>query len=107
MIAGTTEQPFEEPTNNPTCTEKEREFINQNLMGIMSSMDPGEFMESQKARWSGIRPLVADDISKNTKDIARNHVIEESPSGMLSLMGGKWTTFRKMAEDLVDVIASK
>ena len=32
----------------------------------------------------------------STKDIARNHVIEEQPSGLLSLMGGKWTIYRKM-----------
>lgn len=40
----------------------------------------------------------------NTKDIARNHVIEKSNSGLYSLLGGKWTTFRKMGEDLVDEI---
>ena len=41
----------------------------------------------------------------NTKDVARTHVIEKSESGLYSLMGGKWTTYRKMGQDLVDEIA--
>ena len=42
--------------------------------------------------------------AKSTKDIARSHVIQKSNSGLYSLMGGKWTTFRKMGEQLVDCI---
>lgn len=52
--------------------------------------------------------MVMDDAGgKDTKTIARNHVIEESKSGLLSLMGGKWTIYRKMGEDLVNHIAAK
>lgn len=40
----------------------------------------------------------------NTKDVSRSHVIEKSSSGLYSLMGGKWTTFRKMGQDVVDDI---
>ena len=43
----------------------------------------------------------------NTKDISRTHVIEKSSSGLLSLMGGKWTTYRKMGEDLVEEIVQE
>jgi glycerol-3-phosphate dehydrogenase len=50
---------------------------------------------------------VAEDAEEDTKNIARKHVIEELNSGLLSLMGGKWTIYRKMGEDLVDVICQK
>lgn len=55
-----------------------------------------------------MRPLVADDADNlDTKSIARSHVIEEMDSGLLSLMGGKWTIYRRMGEDLVNAIAKK
>lgn len=43
----------------------------------------------------------------DTKSIARNHVIEELDSGLLSLMGGKWTIYRKMGQDIVNIICQK
>jgi glycerol-3-phosphate dehydrogenase len=48
--------------------------------------------------------LVVDDASKTTKDIARTHIIEKSDSGLYSLLGGKWTIYRKMGEDIIDQI---
>lgn len=54
------------------------------------------------AAWSGIRPLVRDPNSKNTESIARNHVIEVSDSNMVTIAGGKWTTYRSMAQETVD-----
>ena len=55
-----------------------------------------------KASWSGLRPLVSDPKAADTARLARDHVLEESPSGLLTIAGGKWTTYRKMAEDVVD-----
>jgi len=43
----------------------------------------------------------------STAALSRNHVIEQSASGMVSLMGGKWTSFRKMGEETVDMIIEK
>jgi len=48
--------------------------------------------------------LVLSKDFKTTKDISRTHVIEKSDSGLYSLIGGKWTIFRKMGEDVVDLI---
>jgi glycerol-3-phosphate dehydrogenase len=104
VIAGTTEHKLTDPTNNPVCTEKERKFINDSVSDLMSEMKPADFLNSERARWSGIRPLVVDDVESETKKITRNHVIEKSQSGLLSLMGGKWTTYRHMGEDLVNQI---
>ena len=78
------------------------------MMDLMSKVEVASFMYMEKTRWSGIRPLVAQNAEKlDTKSIARNHVIEQSDSGLLSLMGGKWTIYRKMGEDLVNIICQK
>lgn len=54
------------------------------------------------AAWSGIRPLVIDPNSKNTESIARNHLILVSKSGLVTIAGGKWTTYRSMAVDTME-----
>lgn len=54
------------------------------------------------AAWSGIRPLVVDPSSKDTKSVSRNHVIEVSENNLITIAGGKWTTYRAMASDTVD-----
>ncbi|KAF8475594.1 glycerol-3-phosphate dehydrogenase [Kalaharituber pfeilii] len=54
------------------------------------------------AAWSGIRPLVRDPNAKNTEALVRNHLINVSPSGLLTIAGGKWTTYRQMAQEVVD-----
>ena len=58
--------------------------------------------EDVLAAWSGIRPLVVDPSSKDTKSISRNHVIEVSDNNLITIAGGKWTTYRAMASDAVD-----
>jgi glycerol-3-phosphate dehydrogenase len=55
-----------------------------------------------KAVWSGLRPLVSDPKAADTAHLARDHVIEVSRDGLLTIAGGKWTTYRLMAEDTVD-----
>lgn len=52
--------------------------------------------------WSGIRPLAMDPRAKNTESISRDHVVCEDFPGMVTITGGKWTTYRSMAEDAVD-----
>lgn len=56
------------------------------------------------AAWSGIRPLVRDPNSKDTQSIARNHIIEVSKNNLVSIAGGKWTTYRSMAQETVDTV---
>lgn len=52
--------------------------------------------------WSGIRPLVRNPSAASTEGLVRNHMIHVSDSGLLTIAGGKWTTYRKMAEETVD-----
>ncbi len=54
------------------------------------------------AAWSGIRPLVKDPKSTKTEALARNHVIDVSDGNLVTIAGGKWTTYRSMASDTVD-----
>ena len=54
------------------------------------------------AAWSGIRPLIVDPKAKDTQSITRSHFIEVSSSGMVTIAGGKWTTYRAMAEDTIN-----
>ncbi len=52
--------------------------------------------------WSGIRPLVKDPNKEDTQNLVRNHVIHVSPSGLVTIAGGKWTTYRAMAVETLD-----
>lgn len=58
--------------------------------------------EDVQAAWSGIRPLVRDPAAKNTESLVRNHMINVSENGLLTIAGGKWTTYRSMAEETID-----
>lgn len=52
--------------------------------------------------WSGIRPLVSDPNKPDTQSLARNHIVHVSPSGLVTIAGGKWTTYRSMASETID-----
>ncbi|KAI9612598.1 hypothetical protein H4Q26_007755 [Puccinia striiformis f. sp. tritici PST-130] len=56
--------------------------------------------------WCGLRPLVRDPAAKDTQSLVRNHMVHVSPSGLLTIAGGKWTTYRAMAEETVDAAIS-
>lgn len=99
-IAGTTDKPCD-VTRDPSPTEGDIQFI---LNEIKKYLNPdvhvrrGDVMSA----WSGIRPLVLDPSKPNTESLARNHIIHTSPSGLVTIAGGKWTTYRRMAEETVD-----
>ncbi|KAI9801272.1 MAG: mitochondrial glycerol-3-phosphate dehydrogenase [Piccolia ochrophora] len=103
-IAGTTDAPTE-ITANPIAGESEIQWI---LSEIRTYLTPdinvrrGDVLSA----WSGIRPLVRDPKAKNTESLVRNHLIDVSSSGLLTCAGGKWTTYRQMAEEAVDAALS-
>jgi glycerol-3-phosphate dehydrogenase len=55
-----------------------------------------------KAAWSGLRPLVADPHAADTAGLSRDHVVNVGPAGLVTVAGGKWTTYRRMAVDAVN-----
>lgn len=99
-IAGTTDTPCE-IKQNPQPGEDEINWILSEIKGYLApdiNVRRGDVL----AAWSGIRPLVKDPNAKNTESLVRNHLVTVSDSGLLTCAGGKWTTYRQMAEDAVD-----
>jgi glycerol-3-phosphate dehydrogenase len=96
---GTTDTPIPEATLEPSPLEDEIEFILETA---------GEYLAKRPTRadilsvFTGIRPLVKAGEASNTAALSRDHTIHISSSGLLTIAGGKWTTYRKMAEDAVD-----
>ncbi|KAA0156530.1 hypothetical protein FNF27_05763 [Cafeteria roenbergensis] len=99
-LCGTTDSETD-LTMMPKPTEQEISFILEEANRFLNTKVS---RHDVKAAWSGIRPLVRDFEAKDTKSFSRNHVVETSPSGMVSVMGGKWTTYRQMAEDGIDAV---
>lgn len=99
-IAGTTDQPCEIEAQ-PQPTEKDINWILSEIRGYVA---PDITIERSDvlAAWSGIRPLVRDPKAKNSESLVRNHLVTVSPAGLLTCAGGKWTTYRQMAEEAVD-----
>lgn len=99
-IAGTTDLPCQ-VTHNPKPTEDEIMFI---LSEVKNYLNPdvevrrGDVLSA----WSGIRPLVSDPNKPDTQSLARNHIVHVSPSGLVTIAGGKWTTYRSMAAETID-----
>ncbi|GMT28318.1 hypothetical protein PFISCL1PPCAC_19615 [Pristionchus fissidentatus] len=99
-VAGTTDGNAE-LTFSPAPKDSEIEFILGEIRRYLSadvSVRRGDVMSA----WAGLRPLVRDPNKKDTKSLARNHIIEISKSGLVTIAGGKWTTYRHMAEETVD-----
>ncbi|XP_013888373.1 glycerol-3-phosphate dehydrogenase, mitochondrial isoform X1 [Austrofundulus limnaeus] len=99
-IAGTTDTPTS-VTAHPIPGEDDINFILTEVRNYLSpdvEVRRGDVL----AAWSGIRPLVTDPNSKDTQSICRNHVVSMSDSGLVTIAGGKWTTYRSMAEETLD-----
>ncbi|KAI9729929.1 MAG: mitochondrial glycerol-3-phosphate dehydrogenase [Claussenomyces sp. TS43310] len=99
-IAGTTDAPTT-ISYNPVAGEKDIDWILSEIRHYLSpdiNVRRGDVL----AAWSGIRPLVKDPKAKNTESLVRNHLIDVSDSGLMTCAGGKWTTYRQMAEECVD-----
>jgi len=98
-LAGTTDEPASGDAE-PVATEKEIEYLLRHLNRYLSRRVE---RSDVKAAWSGLRPLVARDSAERTARLARDHLVTASPSGLITVAGGKWTTYRRMAIDAVDV----
>ncbi|KAG7236181.1 hypothetical protein INR49_001291 [Caranx melampygus] len=99
-IAGTTDTPTS-VTAHPIPGEDDINFILREVRNYLSA-DVEVRRGDVLAAWSGIRPLVTDPSSKDTQSICRNHIVSTSESGLVTIAGGKWTTYRSMAEETLD-----
>ena len=99
VIVGTTDTAIEKPTLEPIALEEEIEFILRHAKQYLTK-DPTR--SDVKSVFAGLRPLVKPQDSKSTSEISRSHHLEVSEAGLVTIAGGKWTTYRKMAEDTID-----
>jgi glycerol-3-phosphate dehydrogenase len=99
VLIGTTDIEQEKPIDEPVPTTEEIGFILHNF-NQYSAQTLTE--KDVLACFAGLRPLVGKSRSSSTAQIQRDHSIFISDSGLVSISGGKWTTYRKMAEDVVN-----
>lgn len=100
VLIGTTDTPLDEHNIEPRILEQEIDFI-LNTAGRYLTKPPQR--SDALAVFAGLRPLAAaNDNSGKTKEISRSHKIVISQAGLITIIGGKWTTFRKMGEDTID-----
>jgi len=103
-LVGTTDVPVDEVVPEPVPMEQEIDFILETA-GLYLARKPTR--ADILSAFSGIRPLVrAHGEGKNTASLSRDHTIEINQHGLLTVAGGKWTTYRNMAEDAVNQAAT-
>lgn len=101
-LVGTTDIPVN-IAPDPEPSNEEVDYLLEHLrkyLGIQVTTD------DVLAKWSGIRPLVSEGNGKKTAKLSRDFVVERSASGLYSILGGKWTSYRKMGEKLLDRMIS-
>lgn len=99
-VVGTTEEKTA-LTIEPNTTQQEVDYL-RDLAN--SYLGPNHQIQPQDVTsvWTGIRPLVKDPAKTNTAELCRNHLVDVSQSGLVTIGGGKWTSFARMAQDVVD-----
>jgi glycerol-3-phosphate dehydrogenase len=103
VLVGTTDTAVSRPEIEPVAMEEEIDFI---------LATAGEYLAKSPSRadvlsvFAGIRPLVKAEGAASTAELSRDHVIHIDRTGLMTICGGKWTTYRHMAEDCVDQAAT-
>jgi glycerol-3-phosphate dehydrogenase len=98
---GTTDTDYDGAVDNPQCTPEDVAYLLRAVNDSVSEpLDTGDVL----ATWAGLRPLVADAGSSRTADMSRRHSVTTSDAGMVTVVGGKLTTYREMAEDTVAAV---
>jgi glycerol-3-phosphate dehydrogenase len=101
VVVGTTDTPVQSASMEPTALEKEIGFILETAAQYFTRKPQRSDVLSV---FAGLRPLAAPKEGQPTKEISRSHKIIVSPSHLFTILGGKWTTYRRMGEDLVNRI---
>jgi len=102
-LVGTTDK-VAKVTEHPKVVNSDIEYLLRHIKKYFSvEVKKSDILSS----WSGLRPLVEQKNTKSTKELVREHLISKSKSGLISIVGGKWTTYRKMAEEVVDMVEKR
>jgi len=102
-LVGTTDTPIPEPVLEPAAMEQEVDFILETA-SLYLTRKPAR--SDVRSVFAGIRPLVRANGAGTTAALSRDHTIRIENSGMITICGGKWTTYRHMAEDCVNQAAT-
>ncbi len=99
VVLGTTDTAIEGATSEPRAQAAEIDFLLETVAAYLpKAPHRGDILSV----FTGIRPLVLSSPGKNTASLSRDHMIEVNDAGLVTITGGKWTTYRRMAEDCVN-----
>lgn len=103
VYVGTTDTDYTGPLDDPQCSADDVAY----LLAAVNAVVRTPLVESDvTGTWAGLRPLVAHASSAATADLSRRHRVTTSPSGVITVTGGKLTTYRRMAADTVDQVVA-
>jgi len=98
---GTTDTDYDGPLDDPPCTHDDVDYLLAALNGITEDkLTAADVIGT----WAGLRPLLRSERSTRTADLSRRHTVRVAPSGVVTVTGGKLTTYRRMAADAVDAV---
>jgi glycerol-3-phosphate dehydrogenase len=101
VYLGTTDTDYEGPLDDPACTPEDVRY----LLDAINLVVTEPLSEADvRGTWAGLRPLQKHAGSERTADLSRRHKVVPSDSGLITVTGGKLTTYRKMAADAVDAV---
>ena len=102
---GTTDTPYDGELDEPRCSAQDIDYL-LNAVNAATTSDLG--VQDVTGVWAGLRPLLApkdgEALHQRTSDLSRRHRITDTRDGVVHVTGGKWTTYRKMAQDAVDAL---
>jgi glycerol-3-phosphate dehydrogenase len=102
IVVGTTDTPINSPSLEPVALEEEIKFI---LSTMAKYLTKAPSRSDVLSIFAGLRPLAAPKHENSkTKEISRSHKITITTSQLFTMIGGKWTTFRRMAQDMIDKV---
>ncbi len=101
VVVGTTDTPLAEASIEPRSLPEERDFLMDHARQYLA-VDPTP--EDVLSIYAGLRPLVRAGDAASTAELSRDHTVLVSRSGLITVTGGKWTTYRKMGEDVTDQV---
>lgn len=100
---GTTDDLHDGALDDPAVSATDAEYV---LAGVNRAFGTTLTVADAVGAWAGLRPLLRDARARGTADLSRRHAIVEGPPGLVTVTGGKLTTFRRMAADVVDRLAA-
>ncbi|MEX0646923.1 MAG: glycerol-3-phosphate dehydrogenase/oxidase [Balneolaceae bacterium] len=103
IVLGTTDTPVSEISSEPKAFDEEINFI---LKHATQYLTGNPTRKDVRSVFAGLRPLVKTGDEKDTASLSRDHTLMISHSGLVTITGGKWTTYRKMAQDTIDQAAT-